>query len=95
MVSGPISKAINLVVDPFFTTETFDNENPAPEQKVSARLALVSFLTLIIVLLLLLLVGQYLWNNVLVELVPAVKPAKSVWQIMGLAVLIGLLTPCC
>lgn len=95
MVAGPISKAINLVVDPFFTTETFDNEKPAPEQKLGARLALVSFLTLVLVLLLLLVFGQFLWNNVLVELVPAVKPAKSVWQIMGLAILIGLLSPCC
>lgn len=94
MVAGPISKAINLVVDPFFTTETFDNEKPAPE-RMNARVALVSFLTLIVVLLLLLLGGQYLWNNVLVVLVPAVKPAKSVWQILGLAVLIGLMSPCC
>jgi hypothetical protein len=49
-------------------------------------------------MLLILVVGKFLWNNVLVALVPAIKPAKSVWQILGLAVLISLFHPvpqCC
>ena len=47
--------------------------------------------TSIIVLFLVLLLGKDLWNNILVELIPAIKPAKSVWQFFGLYILIGLL----
>jgi len=95
MFGGAISTAIDHAVTPYFTTETFDsNQAPAP-QKDTAKLALVSFLTLVVVLILLLIVGKALWNSVLVVLFPFVKPAKSIWQILGLSILIGLISPGC
>jgi|UniRef100_A0A6C0KVQ7 hypothetical protein len=93
MFGGAVSSAIDHVVTPFFTTETFEG-SPAPE-KESGKAALVSFLTLIVILLLLLLVGKYLWNTVLVSLMPFIKPAKSIWQILGLSILLGLISPGC
>ena len=45
----------------------------------------------IISLLFLLLVGEYLWNNVLVKVVTFAKPITSIWQILGLYVLFSLL----
>jgi hypothetical protein len=48
---------------------------------------------MLIVFAIILFIGKYLWNNVLHVLVPGVKEAKSVWQILGLAVLISLLSP--
>ena len=48
---------------------------------------LVSFVSL----LLLLVVGKYLWNNVLVKIVDIVKPVKSVWQLLGFVVLVKLI----
>lgn len=78
---------------PFAKTETFESANgvsPSP-----ARLALVSFVTLLVLFAALLFFGKYLWNNVLVDLISIAKPVKSVWQILGLAVLIGLLSPGC
>ncbi len=48
---------------------------------------LVFLLTLFIVLLILSLVGMLLWNSVLVKLVPGIKPATSVFQILGLFIL--------
>lgn len=96
MFGGAISTAIDHAVSPFFTTETFESkEAPAPAHKDTAKLALVSFLTLVVVLLLLLVVGKALWNSVLVDLFPFVKPAKSIWQILGLSILLGLITPGC
>jgi hypothetical protein len=94
MFGGAVSSAIDHAVTPFFTTETFDGSAPAPE-KESGKAALVSFLTLIVILLLLLLVGKYLWNTVLVSLMPFIKPAKSIWQILGLSILLGLISPGC
>ncbi len=78
---------------PFARTETFESANgvaPAP-----ARLALVSVITVLIMLAALLFVGKYLWNNVLVDLISVAKPVKSVWQLLGLAILISLFHPGC
>ena len=72
--------------------ETFAGTNTiAP----SSRSTIVTLLTLVVVLGLLLLFGQFLWNNALVPLVPGVKPAKSIFQILGLSILISLLVPGC
>jgi hypothetical protein len=91
MIGGAIANSINAVIDPFVKTETFESQTGigyAP-----ARLALVSVLTAAVIFIVILFVGKYLWNSVLHELVPAIKPAKSVWQILGLAILISLLHP--
>ena len=87
MLGSALAGGVNLVVS---RTETFDNQNGGASP---ARMALVTFLTVLILFFALLFVGKYLWNNVLHELVPAVKPAKSVWQILGLALLISLMNP--
>jgi len=70
-------------------------ESMTPVRKELNKVALVSFLTLIVVFLLLLVLGKQLWNTVLIELFPFIKPAKSIWQILGLSVLIGLIAPGC
>ena len=97
MFGGAVSSAIDHVLTPYLVTETFDGENNhAPAHvKLTGKAAIVSFLTILIILILLLLVGKYLWNGVLVALFPFVKPAKSIWQILGLSILIGLILPGC
>ena len=78
---------------PFAKTETFESRDgvaPAP-----AKLAVVSLITVFIMLLALLFVGKWLWNNVLVDLISIAKPVKSVWQLLGLALLMSLLHPGC
>ncbi len=89
MIGGALEKAFDAV---FARTETFQSEG-----NNTGRAFLVALLTLIVMMGLILLAGKWLWNTVLVALVPAVKPAKSIWQILGLAILIGLLYPgyCC
>jgi len=94
MIGGFISNAIDSVVTPYVVTETFDGEKKVTPE-LSGKAALVSFLTILVVFFLLLLVGKYLWNGVLVELLPFVKPAKSIWQILGLSILISLIAPGC
>jgi hypothetical protein len=65
-------------------TETFGN------QGVSTFIPLVSAL---VTLLILCLIGQYLWNNALCPLVSVVRPAKSIFQVLGVALLFGMLFP--
>ena len=93
MFGGVLSTAIDAAVTPYYTTETFDSNTPA--SKDANKIALVSFLTLIVIFFLLLVVGKTLWNTVLIALFPFVKPAKSVWQILGISILIGLISPGC
>lgn len=88
MIGGVIANSVNAA---FANTETFETTNGVSP----ARGAVVSLITVLIIFALILLVSKYLWNNVLTALIPGVKPAKSVWQILGLAILISLLHPGC
>ncbi len=93
MISTCVANLVDTCVaaTPFARTETFESSGgPTP-----ARLLLVSFITLFLIFVALLFVGKYLWNNVLVDLISIAKPVKSVWQLIGLAVLISLLHPGC
>jgi len=95
MIGGAISNAINHVVTPYLQTETFDGNKVPESENKSAKLVLVSLVTVVIIFLLILLVGKYLWNSVLVDLIPSIKPAKSIWQILGLSILVSLIAPGC
>jgi len=94
MIGGVVANVVNAGVDAanYSRTETFQSQQAAASP---ARGAIVSLLTVLIVFSIILFAGKWLWNNVLVSLVPAIKPAKSVWQILGLALLISLLSPGC
>jgi uncharacterized membrane protein len=62
----------------------FANPENSKEKK-EGYISFVTFLlTFIIVLLILSLIGQFLWNSSIVELFTCVRPAKSVWHILGL-----------
>lgn len=50
-----------------------------------------SVIITLIAIVLLLLIGEFLWNNVLVKVTTIFKPVTSVWQILGLVILIKLI----
>ena len=96
MFGGTLANAYNSALTPFFTTETFESHNGTGEKKKDdSKKMLVSFLVLITIFILLLLVGKILWNSVLIKLFPFVEPVKSIWQILGLSILLGLVFPGC
>jgi hypothetical protein len=88
MFGGAVASALNAA---FSQTENF--EPGRVHRESPGKRALVSLLTTLLILAVVLLAGKWLWNVVLVDLVPGVKPAKSVWQILGLAILVSLLAP--
>lgn len=51
----------------------------------------VTLITLVIVYLLILLLGKYLWNNVFVKIFTIAKPITSIWQLFALVILFSLL----
>lgn len=60
-------------------------------QPTGASALLAFMLTIFLYLAIVSSVGMYLWNNILVKLVSGVKPAKSIWEILGLVILTQLL----
>lgn len=53
--------------------------------------ALAAFIVLIIIILFILIIGKFLWNVVLCRLLTIAKPADSIWQILGLSILLNLI----
>lgn len=51
---------------------------------------LASLISLLLVLVIISFIGKLLWNDILVVLIPSIKPAKSIWQIIGLYILASL-----
>jgi len=81
---GVCSLAANAVSNSI--NEGFDNNSPVWMQS-----PVTIFGFLLLYLLIILLIGKWLWNNVLVRLVSIIKPASSVWQILGFAILVQIL----
>jgi hypothetical protein len=50
-----------------------------------------SILAFIIAVGIVSLVGKWLWNNVIIDLFSIAKPAKSIWQILGLMIFLYLI----
>lgn len=79
----------------FAKTEHFEGAPAAVAVVGSAPSLLATLATFLLFTVALLLIGKFLWNEVLVKLVPAVKPADSIFQILGLSVLLSLMLPGC
>ena len=66
-----------------------------PENSASKKDSYVELVSVLIAffisLLILSLIGKLLWNNVMVDLFTCVRPAKSVWHILGFFVFLSLL----
>lgn len=75
------------------------NENFQQEQlhhfdprQLSSKHGIVVLVSFILVELLVLFFGKFLWNSVVTKLITAVKPATSIWQILGLSILLKMMT---
>jgi len=65
-----------------------------PDKRQDSYVAFLSaILAYLVALVILSFIGKLLWNSVVVDLFTVVKPAKSIWHILGLMILISLLHP--
>jgi hypothetical protein len=83
-----LSSAARAAVEGF----TSNNQDPAKKKDVYMELLAV-LLAFVVSLVILGFVGQLLWNNVVMDLFAFAKPARSVWQILGLMVFVSLIRP--
>ena len=52
--------------------------------------AVIAYLVAIVIMAF---VGKWLWNYAVVDLISVARPAKSIWQLVALMLLISLLLP--
>ena len=71
--------------------EGFANADNTAERKEANITFVASLITFIIALVLLALIGKLLWNGVVVDLISFARPARNIWQILGLFVFVSLL----
>jgi len=65
--------------------------SPEAEKRKQTYVDLIAVLiAFVITLVILAFIGQLLWNNVVVDLISVAKPARSVWQILGLFIFVSL-----
>ncbi len=95
-----VSKQMRAAVESFVNyaatkLETHENFEAAGIEapKSAGRQAVVSLVTTMLFFAALLVAGKWLWNKVLAELFTCVKPVKSVWQLLGLSILLGMVLP--
>jgi ABC-type dipeptide/oligopeptide/nickel transport system permease subunit len=81
-----LRNAANAAVEGFLNGNV-DQKRQAYADFVAAVLAYI------IAILLIALIGKYLWNGIVVDLVSIAKPAKSFWQILGLMIFISIMLP--
>lgn len=54
---------------------------------------ITAFIVLMFLVMIHLFVTKWLWNNVLVKLVPSINKATSMWQMLGLTILMSFVIP--
>ena len=79
-----IVKLFNVTVDSVSGRETFQNALSRQE------LVLADLIVTILVLVGIFAFGKYLWNSVACPHVTFLKPLSSVWQLVGLIILVQL-----
>lgn len=73
-------------------TEHFEQQEPSQlKENLFQKHAIAFFFAAVIVEILVLVFGKFLWNHVLTRLVTIAKPAESIWQILGVSILLKLL----
>lgn len=80
-----------------FTRAAVEGLSPNSSDPVTSRNSYADFLAALlafaVAIVLISFAGKWLWNEVVVELFSIAKPAKSVWQILGLFVFLSLICP--
>ena len=84
---GLVNVATRAAVEGFTGTENSAARREAYVNFVSF------FLAFLICLVLLGFLGKYLWNEVVVDLFSFAKPARSLWQIIGLMFFTAIIMP--
>tara|TARA_B100001564_G_scaffold348044_1_gene349518 strand:- start:98 stop:355 length:258 start_codon:yes stop_codon:yes gene_type:complete len=82
MIANTITKLVSSVTG---------NNFVGGQNDMSDGNLLVSLITLVVFVVILLFVGKYIWNEVLIKLVPGINPLENPTQLLLLWVLMNML----
>jgi hypothetical protein len=85
MPNSLVSSAARSAIEGFVNPENSSEKKTA---YVDFAAMLISFIISVVILSL---IGKLLWNGIITELFTCVRPAKNIWQILGLFVFVGLI----
>lgn len=86
-----ISQIVGGAVEAFVDVDGSGPDSSKRAMRAAIVASVSGILSFIVAILLVSLVGQYLWNHVIAELFTFVRPARSVWQIVGLVIFLSLI----
>lgn len=81
-----LQRACYAVVDGF--TDLSGSDTKRREVYMEIVASILSFMLAIVIVAF---VGKWLWNNIIVDLFTIAKPARNVWQIIGLMIFLSLI----
>jgi hypothetical protein len=86
-MTGVVKTAVKASIEGFVGA-------PSSEHRRDAYVDFAAMFTAFVVsVIILAFVGKYLWNNIVCDLVTIAKPARNVWQILGLMIFMALVLP--
>jgi len=72
--------------------DAFTDMSGSDSKRREAYLEIIaSLLSFIIAIIIVSFIGKWVWNNIILDLFTIVKPAKSIWQILGLMIFLALI----
>jgi polyferredoxin len=83
------TQCAKAAVERFMSNDREDFMNSDDQKHLKALVMLILWLVVT------LLVGMWLWNNIAVKVVTVLKPLTSIWQLLGFALLVDLIHPAC
>ena len=86
-MSGVLAASCKAAVEGFLDTGNVEQRRRAYVEFATVVLAFI------VALVILGFIGKYLWNGVVCDLISFAKPAKSLWQIVGLMIFVSLIRP--
>ena len=72
--------------------DAFTDMSGSDSKRREAYLEIIaSLLSFIVAIIIVSFIGKWVWNNIILDLFTIVKPAKSIWQILGLMIFLALI----
>jgi hypothetical protein len=82
---------MRAIFESFIETALNSNKEKFTNNNGTSIIKLVAVIgSFIMAELLLLFIGQFIWNNTLIKLIPSVQPLTSVWDLLLLSILFRL-----
>ena len=76
MISAALNSVVKAGVKATLSQDNFEDVKPSTDEVV------VAVIILVVIVVVTLLIGKWLWNNVLCKHVTIVKPVDSVWTLI-------------